>query len=57
MSASALDEARSESADRLRALARRCRELADMTMVPDVTRELLSIAIALDSEAERGSRR
>ena len=49
MSASALQESRSESADRLRGLARRCRELAEMTMVPDVTRELLSIAMALDN--------
>ena len=57
MSGSALQETRSESAERLRGLARRCRELADMTMVPDVTRELLSIATSLDSEAERGSGR
>lgn len=57
MSASALQENRSESADRLRGLARRCRELAEMTMVPDVTRELLSIAMALDNEAERSSGR
>jgi hypothetical protein len=57
MSANALDEIGSESVERLRSLARRCRELADMTMVPDVTRELLSIAAALDSEAARGSRR
>jgi len=57
MTASALDESRSESTERLRGLARRCRELAEMTMVPDVTRELLSIAAALDSEAERSSRR
>jgi len=39
-------------ADRLRSLARRCRELADMTAVPDVTRELLSIARALEDEAD-----
>ena len=57
MSANALDEVGSESVERLRGLARRCRELADMTMVPDVTRELMSIAAALDSEAERSSRR
>ena len=43
-----VDEA---GADRLRSLARRCRELAEMTAVPDVTRELLSIARALDDEA------
>jgi hypothetical protein len=57
MTASALDESRTDSAVRLRGLARRCRELADMTMVPDVTRELLSIAAALDHEAEGSSRR
>jgi hypothetical protein len=57
MAASALDDTRAETAGRLRTLARRCRELAEMTMVPDVTRELLSIANALDSEAERDSRR
>lgn len=57
MSASALDETRSDTAGRLLGLARRCRELADMTMVPDVARELLSIAAALDQEAERSSGR
>jgi len=39
-------------ADRLRDLARRCRELAEMTAVPDVTRELLSIARSLEDEAD-----
>ncbi len=43
-------------ADRLRDLARRCRELAEMTAVPDVTRELQSIAGALDEEAEQDGR-
>jgi hypothetical protein len=43
-----IDEA---GVDRLRDLARRCRELAEMTAVPDVTRELLSIARSLDDEA------
>ena len=57
MAASALDDTRSDTAGRLRSLARRCRELAEMTMVPDVTRELLSIASALDNEAERSSGR
>jgi hypothetical protein len=45
------------SAERLRALARRCRDLSDMTMVPDVSRELVSIAAELDREAERAGRR
>jgi hypothetical protein len=44
------------AADRLRDLARRCRELAEMTAVPDVTRELQSIARALDDEAEQERR-
>jgi hypothetical protein len=57
MTACTLDDSKTESVHRLRGLARRCRELAEMTMVPDVTRELLSIAAALESEAERGSRR
>jgi hypothetical protein len=57
MTAGTLDDSKTESVHRLRGLARRCRELAEMTMVPDVTRELLSIAAALESEAERGSRR
>jgi hypothetical protein len=38
--------------ERLRALARRCRELSEITAVPEVARELESIAEALDSEAE-----
>ncbi len=46
-----------ESVDRLRALARRCRDLSDMTMVPEVARELGAIAAELDREAERAGRR
>jgi hypothetical protein len=38
--------------ERLRALARRCRELSEMTAVPEVARELVAIADALDGEAE-----
>lgn len=40
--------------DRLRALARRCRDLAEMTAVPDVVRELERIAQALDEETGEG---
>ena len=40
--------------DRLRDLARRCRDLAELTAVPEVVRELERIARALDEEA--GSR-
>ena len=39
-------------ADRIRSLAQRCRDLSEQTAVPDVSRELVSIADALDSEAE-----
>jgi hypothetical protein len=57
MAASTLDDAEVKSAERLRTLARRCRDLSEMTMVPDVARELLSIAGELESEADRGGRR
>lgn len=39
-------------AERIRALAQRCRDLSELTAIPEVTRELVSIADALDSEAE-----
>ena len=38
---------------RLRTLARRCRDLSEMTVIPDVTRELLGIAEELEDEADR----
>jgi hypothetical protein len=41
---------------RLQSLAQRCRDLAEMTAVPEMTRELLSIAGELESEAERAGR-
>jgi hypothetical protein len=44
-------------ATRLRSLALRCRDLSEMTMVPEVSRELLAIAAALDDEAERAERK
>lgn len=37
--------------ERLRDLARRCRDLAELTAVPEVVRELERIARALDDEA------
>lgn len=40
------------SAERMRALAQRCRELSELTAVPEVTRELIAIADAIDSEAD-----
>jgi hypothetical protein len=40
------------SAERLRLLAQRCRELSELTALPEVTRELVSIADALESEAD-----
>jgi hypothetical protein len=38
--------------ERIRALAQRCRDLSDMTAVPEVARELISIADELENEAE-----
>ena len=38
--------------ERIRSLAQRCRDLSEQTAIPDLTRELLSIADALDNEAE-----
>lgn len=39
-------------AARFRALAQRCRDLSEMTALPEMTRELVSIADALENEAE-----
>jgi hypothetical protein len=39
-------------AERMRTLSRRCRELSEMTAVPEVTRELMGIAEELEHEAE-----
>ena len=39
-------------AERLRLLAQRCRELSELTALPEVTRELVSIADALEGEAD-----
>ena len=39
--------------ERLRLLARRCRELSETAAVPEVTQELASIAGELESEAAR----
>jgi len=41
-----------ETADRLRHLAGRCRDLSDLTAVPEVSLELARIAADLDREAE-----
>jgi hypothetical protein len=46
---SAAEETRSQ---RIRDLARRCRELSEMTAVPELINELNSIAEDLDNEAE-----
>jgi hypothetical protein len=40
-------------AERLRQLARRCRDVSDLTAIPDVTRELVRIANDLEYEASR----
>lgn len=39
------------SAERLRSLAQRCRDLSEMTAVPEMTRELENVAQALEDEA------
>jgi hypothetical protein len=45
--------ARSEDlSERLRHLAGRCRDLSDVTAVPEVVKELTRIATALEDEAE-----
>lgn len=45
------------AAGRLRDLARRCRDLAELTAVPEVVRELERIARALDDEAGERERK
>ncbi len=45
----------SEESDRrlrIRSLAQRCRDLSEMTAIPEVTRELISIADELENEAQ-----
>ena len=41
-----------QRADRMRHLAQRCRDLSEMTAIPEMTRELVRIAEELDNEAE-----
>jgi len=48
--------AQAASAEKLHDLARRCRELAELTAVPEVTNELERIAKALEEEAGEGER-
>ena len=56
MSAKAKDTAERAGMERIRALAQRCRDLSEMTAVPEVTRELVSIADELENEAELAAR-
>jgi hypothetical protein len=42
---------------RLRDWARRCRELSDLTAVPDVNRELLALAEEMEDAADNAERR
>ena len=56
MEAEAAFYAETREADRLRKLAARCRDLSELTAVPDIFRELTNIAEALDREAERAVR-
>jgi hypothetical protein len=39
-------------AQRIRSLAQRCRDLSEQTAIPEMSRELVSIADALEGEAE-----
>jgi hypothetical protein len=52
MSVNAMSTAERARIERIRALAQRCRDLSEMTAVPEVTRELISIADELENEAE-----
>jgi hypothetical protein len=52
MSVKAMGTAEYARTERIRALAQRCRDLSEMTAVPEVTRELISIADELENEAE-----
>jgi hypothetical protein len=52
MTATSPGMAERAKAERIRSLAQRCRDLSEQTAIPDLSRELLSIAAALDSEAE-----
>lgn len=56
MVAEAVPYAVSREAERLRKLAGRCRDLSELTAIPDICRELTSIADALDREADRAVR-
>ncbi|HKW55213.1 MAG TPA: hypothetical protein VJO12_16090 [Stellaceae bacterium] len=56
MSAKAMDTQERARMERIRALAQRCRDLSEMTAVPEVTRELISIANELENEAELAAR-
>ncbi len=52
MGVKAMSTAEHARTERIRALAQRCRDLSEMTAVPEVTRELISIADELENEAE-----
>ncbi len=52
MSAKSSQDSEHARIERMRSLAQRCRDLSEQTAIPDLTRELLSIADALDNEAE-----
>ena len=52
MGAHAISTTEQTQSRRIRDLARRCRELSEMTAVPELARELSNIADKLDNEAE-----
>jgi hypothetical protein len=55
MSAETISDTQETRSERLRDLARRCRELSEMTAVPELIRELNGIADSLDKEAKMSS--
>jgi hypothetical protein len=52
MGADTISSAEKTQSGRIKALAQRCRELSEMTAVPELIRELNRIADILDNEAK-----
>ncbi|HWI29374.1 MAG TPA: hypothetical protein VN668_20540 [Stellaceae bacterium] len=52
MSAASSTTTERRRVERFRTLAQRCRDLSEQTAIPELTRELVSIAEALEAEAE-----
>ncbi len=50
MGAKSINVEEADRTVRIRSLAQRCRDLSEMTAIPEVTRELISIADELENE-------